>query len=144
MHYCAHSRGSCTSPKLQLPSESRVSSNFLHRPSNGCCCCCCCSRLRLRQRLSLMLHVFPQRGRGKHEPSSDRLAAGASTCCPLATWDYPSISPRTRQRCLSVGLFFPMNPGYPAGLLEAEHKAYRILYRCSITWVYFFIISYSN
>lgn len=138
MQHRAHSRESCTSPKLQLPSDSRVSSNFLHRPSNGCCCCCCGSRLRLR--LSLMVHVFPQRGRGKHEPSPDRLAAGASTCCSLAAWDYPSISPKARQRCLSVGLFFPMNPGCPAGLADAQHKTYRILYRRSIMWVYFFSI----
>lgn len=138
MHHCAHSRGSRTSPKLQLPSESRVSSNFLHRPSNGCCSCC--SRLRL----SLMVHVFPQRGGSKHEPSPDRLAAGTSTCCSLAAWYYPLISPRARQRCLSVGLFFPMNPGYPAGLVDADHEAYRILYRRSIMWVYFLIILYSN
>lgn len=134
MHRRAHPCGSCTSPKLQLASESRVSSNFLHRPSNGCCCCC--SRLRL----SLMVHVFLQRGRGKHEPSPDRLAAGASTRCSLAAWDYPSISPRAWRCCLSVGLFFPMNPGFPAGLVDVQHKAYRILYRGRIMWVYFFII----
>lgn len=121
MHHRARSRGSCTSPKLQLASESPVSSNFLHRPSNGCCCC---SRLRLR----LMVHVFLPRGRARREPSRDCLAAGASTRCSLAAWDYPSISPRARRRCLSVGLFFPMNPGYPAGLVDMQ-QAYRILYR---------------
>lgn len=123
MHHCAHSRGSCASPKLQLPSESRVSSNFLHRPSNGCCCCCCyCSRLRL----SLMVHVFPQRGRGKHEPSPDRLAAGASTCCSLAARDYPSISPRAWQRCLSVRPFFPMNLSCRPGGCRAQGISHSI------------------